>query len=129
MPSGPSPPIWSAYWPALAPNTPYCPCGSDCGCLTDTAAVPVAVTLSSGPVACTLNAAEMPDGSRTGEMSWAHVVDRVPIDGGTRLRLDTDIRLDQVALLVAAEQRRCSLFAFAITVDSRAVALEVRAPA
>ena len=58
-----------------------------------------------------------------------HVVNRIPIDGGTRLQLDTDVPLDQLALLVAAEQRCCSFFASAITVDSRGVALEVRAPA
>jgi YD repeat-containing protein len=36
-----------------------------------------------------------------------HVVDRVPIDGDTRLQLDADIPLDQLALLVGAERGCC----------------------
>ncbi len=47
---------------------------------------------------------------------------------GTRLDLDATTPLDRLALLVEAEQRCCSFFAFAITVDSRGVALAVRAP-
>ncbi len=36
--------------------------------------------------------------------------------------------LPELARLVAAEQRCCAFFAFAITVDARGMALEVRAP-
>lgn len=113
----------------LGSHTPDGPCDSDCGCLTDTPAVPVAVTLISGPVACALDAAEMPGRLQEWRDVVGHVLDRVPIDGGTRLLLDADVPLDQLALLVAAEQRCCSFFAFAITVDSRGLALEVRTPA
>lgn len=113
----------------LGPHTPDGPCDSDCGCLTDTPAAPVAVTFTSGPVACTLNAADMPGRLQEWRDVVRHVVDRIPIDGGTRLQLDAGVPLDQLALLVAAEQGCCSFFAFAITVDSRGVALEVRAPA
>jgi hypothetical protein len=113
----------------LGPHTPDGPCDSDCGCLTDAPAAPVASTLTSGPVACTLDAADMPRRLQEWRDVVRHVVDRLPIDGGTRLQLDTDAPLDRLALLVAAEQGCCNFFAFAITVDRRGVALEVRAPA
>jgi len=112
-------------------HTPEGPCDSSCGCLADAAAEPTPVTpvtLASGPVACTLNAAEMPGRLREWHDLVAHVVDRAAIDGGTRLQLDAGTPLDQLALLARAEQGCCSFFAFAITVDSRGVALEVRAP-
>ena len=57
------------------------------------------------------------------------MVDRATIDGGIRLQMDATTPLDQLALLVRDEQGCCSFFAFAITVDCRGVALEVRAPA
>lgn len=92
----------------LGPHTPDGPCDADCGCLTDTPAVPVAATRTSGPVACTLNAAEIPGRLQEWRDVVGHVVDRVPVDGGTRLQLDTDVPLDQLALLVAAEQGCCA---------------------
>ena len=115
----------------LGSHTPEGPCDSDCGCITDTSAASIPVipeTLASGPVACTLNAAEMPGRLQEWQELLTHVVDRTAIDGGTRLQLDADTPLDQLALLLTAEHRCCSFFAFAITVDSRGVALEVRAP-
>ncbi|CAN5654392.1 hypothetical protein BH24ACT4_BH24ACT4_06000 [soil metagenome] len=59
----------------------------------------------------------------------AQVTDRSPIDGGTRLTLGPDADLAEAARLMAAEQGCCSFFAFALTVDDRGTALEVRAPA
>jgi len=53
----------------------------------------------------------------------------VPVDGGVRLELDSTTPVDRLAELVKAEQGCCAFFAFALTVDSRGVALEVRAPA
>lgn len=106
----------------LGSNTPEGPCDSDCGCVTDTSE-PVPV-----PVTCTLDADEMPVRLREWRDLVSHVVHRAVIDGGTRLDLDATTPLDQLALLVEAEQRCCSFFAFTITVDSRGVALEVRAP-
>ena len=114
----------------LGSHTPDGPCDSDCGCVTDIPRVPVPVLpLSGGPVACTLDAAEMPGRLQEWRDLVTHVVDRVAIEGGTRLQLDTTTPLDQLALLVGAEQGCCGFFAFAITVDSRGAALEVRAPA
>ena len=42
----------------------------------------------------------------------AHVVGRVPIDGGTRLQLDSTTPLDRLAVLAGAEQECCPLFTF-----------------
>ena len=50
-------------------------------------------------------------------------------DGGWRVALPGDVDLGALTQSVVAEQRCCAFFAFAITVDSRGVALEVGAPA
>jgi hypothetical protein len=57
-----------------------------------------------------------------------HVARREPIDGGLRCAFDTSVPLEELSHLVAAEQRCCPFFAFAITIDARGIALEVRAP-
>jgi len=115
----------------LGSHTPPGPCDPDCGCITDTSAqaVPEApMTGVADRAACSLDAAEMPGRLQEWRDLVGHVVDRVAIDGGTRLELDATTPLDELALLVAAEQRCCSFFAFALTVDSRGPALEVRSP-
>lgn len=114
----------------LESHTPEGPCDAHCGCVTETPAAPFPVTpLAGEPVACTLDAAEMPGRLQRWRDLVTHVVDRAPIDGGTRLQLDATTPLDQLARLVKAEQGCCSFFAFAITVDAGGLALEVRAPA
>lgn len=114
----------------LGSHTPDGPCDSDCGCLTDSSTpTPLPVALASAPVACTLDRAEMPGRLQEWRDVVTHVVDRAAIDGGTRLQLDAATPLDQLALLLEAEHGCCSFFAFALTVDSRGVGLEVRAPA
>jgi len=80
------------------------------------------------PVACTLDAGEMPGRVQAWRDLGVHVLDRTVVDGATRLELDASTPLDEVVRLVAAEQRCCSLFAFALTVDDRGPAIEVRAP-
>ena len=49
-------------------------------------------------------------------------------DGGLRVEFDDSVDLSALARLVLAEQRCCAFFSFTITVDTRGVALEVRAP-
>lgn len=109
----------------LGIHTPEGRCDSDCGCVTDASAEP----MPPRSVACTLDSTELPGRLREWQDLAAHVVERVAIEGGTRLRLDATVALDGLARLVGAEQECCSFFAFAITVDGRGVALEVRAPA
>lgn len=116
----------------LGAHTPDGPCDFACGCLTDSSATSTPrtpVPLSSGAVACTLETAELRARLEEWRELVPHVVDRSPIDGGTRLQLDATTPLDRLVRLVTAEQECCSFFAFAITVDSRGLALEVQAPA
>jgi hypothetical protein len=49
-------------------------------------------------------------------------------DGVLRVQFDDASILDQLVRLTAAEQRCCANVSFAITVDARGIALEVRAP-
>jgi len=106
----------------LGSHTPDGPCDTECGCVTAAPPAPV-------PVACTLDAAQLPGRVREWQDLVAHVAGQVAVDGGVRLELDPATPLDQLAKLMEAEQGCCAFFAFALTVDSRGVALEVRAPA
>lgn len=120
------------------------PCGEGCACVEPTGPgggdgaaeptttdVPVALGQPAEPaVACTLPGDEV-----SGRVAdWRHLLGFVrarqaTVDGGLRLVLDDETPLDELARLVRAEQGCCSFVAFAITVDERGVALEVRAPA
>jgi len=99
-------------------HTPDGPCDAGCGCIGET----------SPPVACTLEPSELRWRLQDWKDIGAHVVARTPVDGGVRLQLDAAAPLDELAQLMKAEQGCCAFFAFALTVDSRGVALEVRAP-
>lgn len=85
-------------------------------------------------IACTLTADDVPARLE----AWAAALDRVTARTAVdRTGADTTLRLSfadgvevaALAGLVAAEQRCCSFFRFAITVDERGVGLEVGAPA
>ncbi len=126
---------------ALERHRPDGACDTDCGCVSDpnhtpsNAATVQALVLSTKPrttgepaIACTLS-----DGSMKGRIAdWrsllAHVDRREGIDGGIRCVFSVAVPIDQLMRLVAAEQDCCQFFRFAITVDTRGVALEVRAP-
>jgi hypothetical protein len=59
----------------------------------------------------------------------ADVRERSRLEGGTRLTFGPDADIAEVARLARDEQACCSFFGFALTVDGRGTALEVRAPA
>jgi MerR family transcriptional regulator, copper efflux regulator len=111
------------------------PCGDDCACITAAASVsaePVtgALTPPDEPViACTLEPDAMPDRLMNWHDLLAHARQRTTgSDGALRVEFDDALRLDELTQLVTAEQRCCAFFSFAITIDARGVALEVRAP-
>lgn len=88
------------------------------------------------PIACTLEVGQI--GSRLDEWSalldatddrLAGVVARTAIEGGVRLELGPDTDVAEVARLAAAEQDCCRFFRFNLSIETRGVALEVRAPA
>lgn len=87
------------------------------------------------PIACTLGAGEM--ATRVDE--WAAVLAdrrdllqgvtaRIPVDGGLRLEFGPKTDVAEIARLAAAEQGCCRFFDFALVIDGRGIALEVRAP-
>ncbi len=45
-----------------------------------------------------------------------------------RIEFGHDVDVSELARLIEAEQHCCAFFSFAITVDHRGVAMEVRAP-
>ena len=80
------------------------------------------------PIACTLSAGSMKGRLADWNALLAHVERREPIDGGVRSVFAPSVPITDLMRLVAAEQDCCQFFRFAITVDTRGVALEVRAP-
>jgi MerR family copper efflux transcriptional regulator len=113
------------------------PCSDDCACVAPTpnqsaAASPVMLVSKPSvdvPIACTLEPGAMPERLA----GWKAVLDRAKTrvataDGGLRIDFDDDIDLGELARLVTAEQHCCAFFSFALTVDQRGTALEVRAP-
>lgn len=125
----------------LETHRPEGPCDDDCGCVTDNAdttetATPQLVMLGTKPdraaiavpIACTLGSESMRSRLDEWQRLLEHVEHREPIDGGLRLTFGPATPLGELMRLTAAEQDCCEFFTFAITIDSRGVALEVRAP-
>ena len=125
----------------LEMHRPDGPCDDSCGCITDspdTAEVVSHQPVSLGnkpdhaqvgvPIACTLGPQSMPGRLAEWQRLLEHVVRREPIERGLRATFAQATPLDELMRLAAAEQACCQFFTFAITVDTRGVALEVRAP-
>jgi MerR family transcriptional regulator, copper efflux regulator len=126
----------------LERHRPDGPCDDSCGCV---GTAPDAVEISprsvmlgrkedrdpaaAESIACTLGAASMHDRLDEWQRLLQHVVERTPIDNGLRATFGESTPLSELIRLVAAEQHCCQFFTFAITVDGRGVALEVRCPA
>jgi MerR family copper efflux transcriptional regulator len=130
---------------ALERHRPDGACDSDCGCVSDpddqepgdpepVAAAVQAVSLTVGPVAgepaiaCTLSAGSLKGRIADWQSLLVHVQRRESIDGGVRAVFAASVPITDLMRLVAAEYDCCQFFRFAITVDTRGVALEVRAP-
>jgi DNA-binding transcriptional MerR regulator len=125
---------------ALESHRPDGPCDLDCGCVSDPDDTPVAATihavsltakptaLGEPAIACTLSAGAMKGRIADWQSLLTHVECREPIDGGVRSVFASSVSIGELMRLVAAEQDCCQFFRFAITIDTRGVALEVRAP-
>ena len=110
----------------LGTHTPDGPCDEDCGCVGDLA--PPSAAAPAPVVACSLDVDELPGRIHDWQALLVHVARREAVDGGVRLVLGPGTPLDEFARLIRAEQACCDFFAFALTVDGRGTALEVRAP-
>ncbi len=126
---------------ALERHRPDGACDTNCGCVSNldptesVVATIQAVALRAEPtaagepaIACTLSASSMKGRMADWQSLIAHVERREAIDGGVRSVFARSVPIADVMRLVAAEQDCCQFFRFAITVDTRGIALEVRAP-
>lgn len=125
---------------ALEQHRPDGACDTLCGCVSDPSDTALVVTaqaisLSTKPatpgepaIACTLSAGSMKGRIADWQSLLAHVERRERIDSGVRSVFAASVPIGQLMRLVAAEQDCCQFFRFAITVDTRGVALEVRTP-
>jgi DNA-binding transcriptional MerR regulator len=125
---------------ALERHRPDGPCDERCGCVSESEpdAAPVSELVSlvarpsaldESPIACTLGQGELRSRVEEWEAVLDHVERREAIVGGVRAVFGSTVPLVELIRLTAAEQDCCQFFAFAITVDSRGIALEVTAPA
>jgi MerR family copper efflux transcriptional regulator len=109
------------------------PCGPDCACVgaepSNRLLTVVPLSDSDPAIACTLGHGDLEGRIAEWQAILATVAARETLDGGIRLTLGAETNLAEVTRLARAEWGCCSFFAFAITVDDRGVALEVRAPA
>lgn len=123
---------------ALARHTPDGPCDDDCGCVSSgdapnatTGLIQLTAnpaTVAEAPIVCTLGASDVPARGKAWHAALTAVISRESIDGGVRLQFAPETAVGDLAELAAAEQNCCMFFRFALTVDSRGVALEVTAP-
>lgn len=120
---------------ALELHRPDGACDDTCGCVSPTNDVTptiqaVSLTTKPGPIniACTLSAGSMKGRLEDWQKLLTHVVGRSAVDGGVRCQFAAHVPTGELMRLVAAEQDCCQFFHFAITIDTRGVALEVRAP-
>lgn len=123
---------------ALERHRPDGPCDDQCGCVADTSTAFTAtwsseVSLSakpteSVPIACTLGSASMPGRLEEWQALLAHTSRRDQIGNGVRATFAPETPLGDLIRLAAAEQECCQFFNFAITIDSRGIALEVTSP-
>ena len=125
----------------LETHRPEGPCDDNCGCVTDGSVATAAVTAQlvtlgrkpdraevAVPIACTLGSQSMRGRLDEWQRLLEHVEHREPIDSGLRATFGPATPLGELMRLAAAEQDCCQFFTFAITIDSRGLALEVRAP-
>ncbi len=125
----------------LEQHRPEGACDDGCGCVREPAAnvtpdSPHAVAFvskptvaeSSDPIVCTLASDSLKGRLEDWQRLLIHVESREPIDGGVRASFNRSVPVGELMRLTAAEQDCCQLFHFAITVDKRGIALEVRAP-
>jgi MerR family copper efflux transcriptional regulator len=118
-------------------HRPDGPCDERCGCVTvptvdaRTQAITLvnkATTTGPPPISCTLSAASMHGRLDDWQALLRHVIGREHLGDGVRLTFGPATPLADLVELTAAEHACCQFFRFAITVDTRGVALEVRSP-
>ena len=125
----------------LERHRPDGPCDDRCGCAVAPADAgtnsPREIRLgkkpnsatNSAPIACSLASAAVEDRLEDWQQMLTHAVDRQSMDDGLRVTFGPAPPLDDLMRLVSAEQDCCRFIDFAITVDVRGIALEVRSPA
>jgi len=124
---------------SLELHRPDGPCDNECGCIAEPPGDALshsislvrkdASTVNVPPIACTLGPESMGGRLDQWHALLAHVTRREPVDGGVRVVFGSATPVDELMRLTTAEQDCCQFFDFAITVDRRGIALEVRAPA
>lgn len=113
---------------ALERHQPVGECDDSCGCLGAAGPTPEWVSLAAKPeISCTLPSSELPDRVTEWRALLEFAATREALVDGMRVEFESSVDHGELIRLVTAEQTCCSFFEFAITVDDRGLALEVRA--
>lgn len=121
----------------LERHRPVGACDASCGCVSSGSS-PLSsrlaepridwVTLGqTADISCSLPFGELDDRVGDWQRLLAFAACRETLADGVRVVFETSVPHDELMRLVTAEQSCCTFFEFAITVDRRGVALEVRA--
>ncbi len=125
---------------SLERHRPIGACDDSCGCISAVAGAHRGrhqVTIGRKPtawqrepeIACTMDPSGMVDQLAAWRALLTHVEQRTRSLTNLRLSFDASTPLDELLRLVTTEQSCCSFLRFAITVDKRGVALEIRSSA
>jgi MerR family copper efflux transcriptional regulator len=119
---------------ALTAEAAHGPCGPRCACVEEASpqagrSLTMAQPTDSPDISCSLDHEQVSDRIAEWQAVLTHVRERSPLADGIRLTFGLGANIAEVARLARAEWACCSFFGFALTVDGRGTALEVRAPA
>jgi DNA-binding transcriptional MerR regulator len=107
------------------------PCAEGCACTTGAPAAPghAGEHVPPSSISCSLAATEVTARVSDWDATLGSVRSRSSLDdGGLRLGLEPGVDLGRLGRLIADEQTCCPFLSFALTVDQRGIALEIRAP-
>lgn len=126
---------------ALEMHRPQGACDEQCGCVgepvvnaesrpaTAVALLPKPISRSdSTPIACSLDSESVQERFAEWQALLEHAEQREPIRDGIRLTFAPSTPTHELMRLAEAERNCCQFFEFAISIDARGLALEVRAP-
>lgn len=112
------------------------PCDDACACVADTTHdrpltdVGRPFSPEAVPMACTLEAAQLPGRVDDWNRLLARAQQRLPLPDGLRLHFPNDVGLaGEIVALAAAEQACCGFFEFSLRLSTAGPVLDVRAPA
>lgn len=122
----------------MSSHTPEGACDDDCGCVASIASTTpdratkllptIELRTASQPIACTLQPDAVPERLERWHALLSTSTGRSRLPDGIRIEFPATTNVGDVSSLAAAESSCCSFFKFSVTIDSKGVILDARAP-